>query len=65
MIRWTYGASKGAIDTMTKLQALDMAKAGIRVNSVSPGWIWTPEVAKAAAQGLITFLQIYVFLQEL
>jgi NAD(P)-dependent dehydrogenase (short-subunit alcohol dehydrogenase family) len=46
--RWTYNASKGAILTMTKCQALDLSADGIRVNSVSPGWIWTPEVEKAA-----------------
>lgn len=46
--RWTYNATKGAIVTMTKCQALDLAPDGIRVNAVSPGWIWTPEVAKAA-----------------
>ena len=33
---------------MTKCQALDLAIDGIRVNAVSPGWIWTPEVSKAA-----------------
>lgn len=46
--RWTYNACKGAIITLTKCQALDLAPYGIRVNAVSPGWIWTPEVAKAA-----------------
>jgi NAD(P)-dependent dehydrogenase (short-subunit alcohol dehydrogenase family) len=46
--RWTYNASKGAIIAMTKCQALDLAADRIRVNAVSPGWIWTPEVAKAA-----------------
>ena len=46
--RWTYNASKGAILSMTRCQALDLAKANIRVNSVSPGWIWTSEVSKAA-----------------
>lgn len=46
--RWTYNASKGAILSLTRCQALDLAKDGIRVNSVSPGWIWTREVAKAA-----------------
>jgi NAD(P)-dependent dehydrogenase (short-subunit alcohol dehydrogenase family) len=46
--RWTYNATKGAIVTMTKCQALDLAPAHIRVNAVSPGWIWTPEVQKAA-----------------
>ena len=46
--RWTYNATKGAILTMTKCQALDLSSDNIRVNSVSPGWTWTPEVAKAA-----------------
>jgi NAD(P)-dependent dehydrogenase (short-subunit alcohol dehydrogenase family) len=46
--RWTYNATKGAIVTLTKCQALDLAPAHIRVNVVSPGWIWTPEVDKAA-----------------
>ncbi|MBZ0295405.1 MAG: SDR family oxidoreductase [Anaerolineae bacterium] len=46
--RWTYNATKGAIVAMSKCQALDLSQDGIRVNIVSPGWIWTPEVAKAA-----------------
>jgi NAD(P)-dependent dehydrogenase (short-subunit alcohol dehydrogenase family) len=46
--RWTYSATKGAIHTMTKCMALDLAKQRIRVNSISPAWVWTPEVAKAA-----------------
>lgn len=46
--RWTYNACKGAIVVMTKCMALDLSTDGIRVNCVSPGWIWTPEVAKAA-----------------
>ena len=49
--RWTYSATKGAILTVTKCMALDLAKDGIRVNSVSPAWVWTPEVAKAAVPG--------------
>lgn len=47
--RWPYNATKGAIVALTKCQALDLSARGIRVNCVSPGWIWTPEVAKAAA----------------
>jgi len=46
--RWTYNATKAAIVEMTKCQALDLSPLGIRVNVVSPGWIWTPEVARAA-----------------
>lgn len=49
--RWTYNACKGALLSMTRCQALDMASAGVRVNSVSPGWTWTPEVEKAAVGG--------------
>jgi NAD(P)-dependent dehydrogenase (short-subunit alcohol dehydrogenase family) len=46
--RWTYNATKGAIIALTKCMAMDLAKDGIRVNVVSPGWIWTPEVSRAA-----------------
>jgi NAD(P)-dependent dehydrogenase (short-subunit alcohol dehydrogenase family) len=46
--RWTYNAAKGAVDNLTRCMAYDLAPFGIRVNSVSPGWIWTQEVYKAA-----------------
>lgn len=46
--RWTYNAAKGAVYTMTKCMALDLSEYNIRVNSVSPAWIWTREVFKAA-----------------
>ncbi len=46
--RWTYNATKGAITAMTRCQALDLSKWGIRVNSVSPGWIWTRAVDQIA-----------------
>lgn len=39
-----YHASKGAIRLMTKTDALLYAKDRIRVNSVHPGYIWTPMV---------------------
>ena len=47
-IRWTYAATKGAIAIMTKCMALDLSADNIRVNSVSPAWVWSPEVSKAA-----------------
>ncbi len=47
-VRWTYAATKGAIAVMTKCMALDLSQDNIRVNSVSPAWVWTPEVSKAA-----------------
>lgn len=48
--RWTYNASKGGLLELTRCQALDLAPRGIRVNSVSPGYVWT-EVLDRAAQG--------------
>lgn len=47
--RWTYNATKAAILALTRAEALDLGSRGIRVNSISPGWIWTAEVQKAAA----------------
>lgn len=47
--RWTYNAAKGAVHNLTKCMAFDLAPFNIRVNSISPGWIWTQEVYKAAA----------------
>lgn len=38
----TYVATKGAITSLTKALAIDEAKHGVRVNSVSPGNIYTP-----------------------
>jgi len=39
-----YHASKGAVRLMTKNDAIAYALEGIRVNSVHPGYIWTPMV---------------------
>ena len=39
-----YHASKGAVRLMTKTDALLYAADGIRVNSIHPGYIWTPMV---------------------
>jgi NAD(P)-dependent dehydrogenase (short-subunit alcohol dehydrogenase family) len=61
-----YNASKGGVRLFTKSAALHCAKAGykIRVNSIHPGYIWTPMVeaflnaqpdpaaAKAVVEGL-------------
>jgi NAD(P)-dependent dehydrogenase (short-subunit alcohol dehydrogenase family) len=48
----TYVATKGAITSLTKALAIDEAKHGVRVNSVSPGNVYTPlwqEAIDAAA----------------
>jgi NAD(P)-dependent dehydrogenase (short-subunit alcohol dehydrogenase family) len=41
-----YHASKGAVRLMTKNDAISYASKNIRVNSVHPGFIWTPLVEK-------------------
>ena len=47
-----YHASKGAVRLMTKTDALLYAGDRIRVNSIHPGFIWTPMVeAHLAGQG--------------
>ena len=43
-----YHASKGAVTLMTKTDAMLFAKEKIRVNSIHPGFIWTPLVEKLA-----------------
>ncbi|XP_053219750.1 17-beta-hydroxysteroid dehydrogenase 14 isoform X3 [Podarcis raffonei] len=43
-------AAKGAVTAMTKAMAIDESKYGVRVNSISPGNIWTPMWEKLASQ---------------
>jgi len=53
-----YHASKGAVRLMTKTDALLYAKDKIRVNSVHPGFIWTPlveELGKNSDEGVEKF----------
>jgi NAD(P)-dependent dehydrogenase (short-subunit alcohol dehydrogenase family) len=45
-----YHASKGAVRLMTKTDALLYAADHIRVNSVHPGYIWTPMVERVGRQ---------------
>ena len=57
--RWTYNMAKGAVTQLTRCAALDLARDKIRVNSVSPGWIWTREVDKAAGGDRVKFDPIW------
>ena len=53
-----YHASKGAVRMMSKTDALLYAKDKIRVNSVHPGFIWTPlveELGKSSDEGVAKF----------
>lgn len=45
-----YSASKGAIISAVKAMAIEMARRGIRVNSVSPGYIQTTMTEKSKTQ---------------
>lgn len=42
-----YAGSKGAVDTMTKGLAVEVAREGVRINAIRPGMIDTPIHAKA------------------
>ena len=53
----TYNASKGAVITMTKCMALDLAPHRIRVNSVCPGCILTSASYREIARLGLTFEQ--------
>jgi NAD(P)-dependent dehydrogenase (short-subunit alcohol dehydrogenase family) len=41
-----YSASKGGLLALTRQMAIDFGKDHIRVNAVSPGWIYTPNVQR-------------------
>jgi NAD(P)-dependent dehydrogenase (short-subunit alcohol dehydrogenase family) len=42
--RVAYGASKGAVHTLTQVMAVDLARFNIRVNAIAPGPVETPLV---------------------
>ena len=41
-----YVAAKHGLAGMTKVVALELAESGVTVNAISPGFVWTPLVAK-------------------
>jgi NAD(P)-dependent dehydrogenase (short-subunit alcohol dehydrogenase family) len=57
--RWTYNSAKGAVDTLTKCMAMDLVPYNIRVNSVSPGWIWTRAEENAAGADKAKWAKIW------
>jgi NAD(P)-dependent dehydrogenase (short-subunit alcohol dehydrogenase family) len=61
-------ASKAAIRLMSKTDAMLYAKDNIRVNSIHPGYIWTPlleEVAKKSEMGYEQYKQHQATLQPI
>lgn len=45
---WIYNTTKGGLLQLTRSQALDLGADDVRVNSISPGWIWSAKVDEIA-----------------
>jgi NAD(P)-dependent dehydrogenase (short-subunit alcohol dehydrogenase family) len=51
--RHAYGASKAAVDILTRCMAAELGPAGIRTATIAPGYIRTPGVTALEASGKI------------
>ena len=51
--RAAYTTSKAGIGGLTRVLAVEWARAGIRVNQVMPGMVETPLFLRSAAQGIV------------
>jgi NAD(P)-dependent dehydrogenase (short-subunit alcohol dehydrogenase family) len=57
-MRGAYAAAKAGIEALTRTLAVEWAPDQIRVNAVAPGYLDTPVVREAAAQGLVDVAQL-------
>ena len=55
----SYSAAKGGVISLTRQVARDYAREGIRVNSVSPGFIDTPMLRQDTHDGTVEFAEKY------
>jgi 3-oxoacyl-[acyl-carrier protein] reductase len=53
-----YAASKGALISMVKGLSTELAREGIRVNCVAPGWVYT-DMAKPALEDAATRAKVF------
>lgn len=47
----SYGASKAALEAMTRQQAIHWGKSGIRINAFAPGWFFSEMTNESLNQG--------------
>ena len=53
----SYAAAKASVDHLTRIGAIELAPAGIRVNAVAPGLVLTPAVTEIADNPEIPFME--------
>ena len=63
--RWTYNSAKGAVNQLTKCMAMDFSEKRIRVNTVSPGFVYTAlyeeTIPKEELKKMIPVMETIIF----